>query len=176
MIITLLHLFSSRVKLPAQPLMEEAMEPVSLLLTALALGAKAALQETASAAVKDAYSGLKTLIVRKFGAKPSIDSLEQKPESKTKRAAAEEDLAEAGAAADSEVMAKAQELVRAIERDDPGAGRALGIDLQGVTAEFLRVGNIRSQSTGARLRDSHFTGGITIGDVTAGEAEAKKDP
>src|SRR2546422_1417927 len=152
------------------------MEPVTLLLTALAVGAKAALQDTASAAVKDAYSGLKALIVGKFGKKASLDSLEQKPESKAKQAAAEEDLVDVGAATDTEVMAKAQEVVSAVERDDPATGKAMGVDFKGITAEFLKVGNIRSEGTGARLRESHFTGGITLGDVTAGKTDPSKDP
>lgn len=152
------------------------MEPVTLLVTALALGAKAALTETASAAVKDTYNGLKALIIRKFGNKPSIESLEQKPESKAKQAAAEEDLVDAGAVTDAEVMAKAQEVVSTVERDDPATGRAMGIDFKGITAEFLKIGNVRSEGTGVHLRDSHFTGGITLGDVTAGKTDPSTDP
>jgi hypothetical protein len=152
------------------------MEPVTLLLTALAVGAQSALQETASAAVKDAYSGLKALIVRKFGNKPSLEGLHQKPDSKAKQAAAEEDLVEAGAASDAEVMARARQLLSVVERDDPAAGKAMGIDLKGITAEFLKVGTIHSEGTGALLRDSHFSGGITLGDVVAGKPEPAKDP
>jgi hypothetical protein len=163
-------------KLRSERYWELNMEPVTLLLTALAMGAKAALKDTASLAVKDAYDGLKALIVRKFGNKASLESLAQRPESKAKQAAAEEDLVDAGAAADAEVMAKAREVVSAVERDDPATGAAMGIDFKGITAEFLKVGNIRSEGTGARLRDSQFIGGITLGDVTAGKPEPSKDP
>ena len=38
------------------------MDPVSLIVTALATGAAAALKDTAGEAVKDAYSGLKSLL------------------------------------------------------------------------------------------------------------------
>ena len=44
------------------------MDPVSLLVAALAAGASAALQDTVSQAVKDAYGqGLKSLLKRKLG-------------------------------------------------------------------------------------------------------------
>lgn len=152
------------------------MEPVTLLVTALAVGAKAALQDTATQAVKDSYAGLKTLLVRKFGRKSSLESLEEKPESKAKQAAAEEDLAEVKAAADDEIVARAQEVLTVVERDAPAAAKALGIDLVNVRAAFLKVGNIRSEGTGASVRDSQFDQGITIGDITAGQVDPPKRP
>src|SRR5687767_10368675 len=45
---------------------EGMMDPVAMILTALAGGAAAAAQETASQAVKDAYAGLKALVQRKL--------------------------------------------------------------------------------------------------------------
>ncbi|MFN7216623.1 MULTISPECIES: hypothetical protein [unclassified Microcystis] len=43
------------------------MEPISLILAALAAGAVAAAKDTAGTAVKDAYESLKALIKKKFG-------------------------------------------------------------------------------------------------------------
>lgn len=149
------------------------MDPVSLLVTALVAGAQAALKDTATSAIKDAYAGLKGLLKRKFGSKLSLDSLEQKPDSTTKQASAQEDLADAGAAADVEVMAQAKELLNAVARDDPATTRALGIDLANIEAAFLQVGTVRSEGTGVRVRDSKFSGGVTIGDVTASNTDAK---
>ncbi|MCZ8361568.1 MAG: hypothetical protein O9338_01940 [Microcystis sp. LE19-251.1A] len=42
------------------------MEPISLILAALAAGAVAAAKDTAGTAVKDAYEGLKALIKKKW--------------------------------------------------------------------------------------------------------------
>ena len=42
------------------------MEPIALILTALAAGATAAAKDTAGTAVKDAYNGLKHLLKKKF--------------------------------------------------------------------------------------------------------------
>lgn len=152
------------------------MEPISLLVAALAAGAQAALQDTASAAVKDAYGALKGLIARKFGTKASIASLEEKPASAAKQAAVTEDLVDAGAAADADVLAHARALVEAVERHDSGSAAAIGIDLAGIKAEFLKVGDIAAEGTGARLRDSTLAGGITFGNITAGSTKPPADP
>ena len=45
------------------------MEPISLILAALAAGAVAAAKDTAGTAVKDAYESLKALIKKKFAEK-----------------------------------------------------------------------------------------------------------
>mgnify|MGYP000196320580 CR=1 FL=1 len=60
------------------------MEPMSLIIGALVAGSTEALKDTASQAVKDAYQGLKTLIIDKWGkkeeAKILLDNHEQNPE------------------------------------------------------------------------------------------------
>jgi hypothetical protein len=43
------------------------MDPITLIVAALAAGAAAGLKDTASTAIKDAYSGLKSLIRSRFG-------------------------------------------------------------------------------------------------------------
>ena len=59
-------------------------EPVSLILNALASGAAAALKDTASQALKDAYRGLKHLLRRKLEgngeAEAALKLYETKPE------------------------------------------------------------------------------------------------
>ncbi len=46
------------------------MDPVTLIVTALAAGAASALQDGASAAVKDAYARLKALVKKRFADRP----------------------------------------------------------------------------------------------------------
>lgn len=50
------------------------MEPLSLILSTLAAGATASAQATASEAVKDMYTALKTLIQKKFAGKPKAEA------------------------------------------------------------------------------------------------------
>ena len=48
------------------------MDPVTLILTALAAGAALGVKDTASAAVKDAYEGLKALVKKRFAGRRMV--------------------------------------------------------------------------------------------------------
>ena len=49
------------------------MDPVTLIVTALAAGAGVGMKDTASAAVTDAYTGLKALVKRRFAGHPDSE-------------------------------------------------------------------------------------------------------
>ncbi|MEV6305496.1 hypothetical protein AB0M02_39200 [Actinoplanes sp. NPDC051861] len=49
------------------------MEPVTLVVSALAAGALAGAGDTAATAVKDAYTALKTAVAKKFSGKPAAE-------------------------------------------------------------------------------------------------------
>lgn len=99
------------------------MDPVSLIVAALAAGASAALKDTAGEAVKDAYGALKTLLRRKLGNAPLaqqvIDKHAEAPEVWEKPL--QQELATAQVADDEEVIRAAQEL---LARDDPDGARS----------------------------------------------------
>jgi hypothetical protein len=59
----------------------------------------------------------------------------------------QETLADVGAGEDDELLASAQRVVDAVKANAPEAGPALGIDLDQVEAEFLRVQRVRSEGT-----------------------------
>ena len=56
------------------------MEPITMVVGALAAGAAAALKNTANEAVKDAYAGLKTLVVDYWKSKQGGDAVEAERE------------------------------------------------------------------------------------------------
>ena len=60
------------------------MDPITLIVSALAAGAALGLQDTASAMVKDAYASLKALVRRRLGGDPGAELVltrhEQAPE------------------------------------------------------------------------------------------------
>ncbi len=89
------------------------MEPISLILGALAAGAIAGAQATASEAVKDSYQGLRTLIQSKLADKPSAEIVlakhEEKPEVWQEPLKAE--LIEAAADQDQAIINAAQKLM-----------------------------------------------------------------
>jgi hypothetical protein len=94
------------------------MEPITLIVTSLALGAAAGLKPTAEQVIKDAYAGLKSLIQRKY-AKVSVAQLEEAPESKARRAVVEEDLTKTGADKDEEILRQARMLLDTIQAHAP---------------------------------------------------------
>ena len=57
------------------------MDPVAMIVTALATGAAATAKDVAGQAVKDGYAGFKALLIRKFGrqgdVEDALDSVEQ---------------------------------------------------------------------------------------------------
>ena len=150
-------------------------DPVTLIVSALAAGASAAFKSTAESAVKDAYEGLKRLI---FGRYREVDvaPVEKRPESVAKRQALAEDLEAAGASQDDELLATAQRLLETVRAHDPGAGPAIGVDLEQVQAEFLKISDVSASGTGVRVRHGTFTGGIDISGVDAGGGAAPDRP
>lgn len=146
------------------------MDPVTIVVSALAAGAVAGLKPAAEQAVKDAYVGMKALIVRKYRS-VDIGPVETRPESKPKRESLAEDLRTAGADGDVELIAQAKALVELLQRFAPDSGGAIGVDLEGVKAASLRVQEVRSTGAGVKVRQGEFTGDIDIGKVDAGRGQ-----
>lgn len=101
------------------------MDPATVIVTAIALGAAAGLKPTAEQAIKDAYAGLKALLVARFGKRgdtaKAVDSVEQKPDSNGRKETLKEELVAAGAHRDQELVDRATELLKAVEGQSPGA-------------------------------------------------------
>lgn len=101
------------------------MDPVSLIVAALAAGASTALKDTAGEAVKDAYNGLKSLLKRKLGDTPAaqeaIDKHAEEPEVWEKPL--ESELGKSGVAEDEEIVAAAQEVMKLADPEGAQAGK-----------------------------------------------------
>ena len=95
------------------------MDPLTLIVTAIVAGVAAAAKPTAEQAVKDAYAGLKALIQRKFGSQgdvaPALDQVEHKPESAGRQEMLKEELDEAGAGQDADVVEAAKKLLALLQ-------------------------------------------------------------
>jgi hypothetical protein len=143
------------------------MDPVTLVVTAVALGASVGLTDTASSVIKDAYAGLKGLLTRR---QVDLTGVERRPTSIVQREALSETLADLPHVVDEELLAAAQHLTDAIVAHQPEseAVAAVGVDLRDVQAEFIRVRSI--SSSGAAFRGEALTlrGGLDLGDVRAG--------
>jgi len=101
------------------------MDPISLIVAALVTGASTAAGETAGTAVKDAYSGLKELIRRRFGgdqdAEAELEQAEQNPEADHTQL--QDRLAAEGADRDEELLAAARTLLEQADPDGVRAGK-----------------------------------------------------
>jgi RIP homotypic interaction motif len=112
------------------------MDPVTLIVTALAAGAASALQDGASAAVKDAYARLRALVERRFANRPKGELVltEHEAAPQTWEAPLAAELSAAGAEQDVALVAAAQALMRLVDEAGSRSGKYLVAvrDSQGV--------------------------------------------
>ena len=98
------------------------MDPLITIVAAIVGGVAAAAGPTASQAVKDAYSGLRALLVRKYAAKAAIEDalqrVEQAPESAGRKLTLQEELESADVARDAQVLDSARGLLEALHREE----------------------------------------------------------
>jgi hypothetical protein len=149
------------------------MEPISAIVAALALGAAAAAKDVASQAVKDAYAGLKALIIRHYP-KVSVEQLEQAPQSHSRRAVVEEDLQATDAAGNTELATAAQKLIGLIEQYAPDMAAAIGVDLTDVKSANLRLSDVIATGGGVKVEHGEFSGDIEIHGVRAGVSASER--
>lgn len=116
------------------------MEPIALILAALAAGALKGVGETASAAVADAYAALKNALRRRLAGKPAaLDAVENYAEDPDEwRGNLEVHLRKAGADTDPDVVAAATAVMQQVDPDGSGSGKYL-VDLRG--ASGVQVGD-----------------------------------
>lgn len=105
------------------------MEPLTLILTALATGVAAGIQSTSSSAIKGAYEGLKALIKDKFAgnavAETALDQHEKDPETWEKPL--KKALADVQAEKDPTILQEAQKLLSLIQSTSHGAGVTVAV-------------------------------------------------
>src|SRR5947207_8409608 len=91
------------------------MDPITTaIVAALSAGAISGLTDTAKAAITDGYTKLKGLLTTKYGASSdvvqAIDKLEAKPTSAGRQGTVVEEVTEAGADQDAELLALAERI------------------------------------------------------------------
>jgi hypothetical protein len=101
------------------------MDPITLIVTALAVGAAQGLKDSASSAVRDAYAALKSLVKSRLAGRPNAEVLlarhEEAPE--TWQAPLMAELSEAGADRDADLATAAQALMNLVDEAGTRAGR-----------------------------------------------------
>jgi hypothetical protein len=150
------------------------MEPISLIVAAVVAGAATGIKDQAAEAVKDAYGALKRLLADRHHV--DVAGLETKPESEARQAVLAEDLGGTGAAADADVKAAARHLVEEVRKHDAAGARAVGVDIDDVSAEFVRVSNVAVSGPGIGVDINRVStrGGVVVEGVTV-DAEGTPD-
>ena len=101
------------------------MDPVTLIVTALAAGAATGITESAASAVKDAYTSLRALVRKRLAGRSDADLIlarhENAPE--TWHAPLVAVLEEAGAEHDTDLVAAAQALMSLMDKAGTRAGK-----------------------------------------------------
>ena len=153
-------------------------DAVSVIVSAVSAGAVAGAKDTVAQAVKDTYAGLKALIIGRYG-QVDVGAVEKRPESAAKRESLAEDLREASAGADEELVAAAQEVLAAVVEHEPEVGRVIGVDIAGLRAANVRLSDISAGGAGAvglRARDVTTSGGFEAGRIRATDRPGLPDP
>lgn len=120
------------------------LDAITLIETALAAGAGLGVKDTTSAAVKDAYAGLKTLVKKRFAGRPDAELVLAKYEDahETWQAPLAAELGNAGADRDAELVAAAQALMSLVDAAGSRAGKYT-VDVRG--AQGVQVGDHNTQ-------------------------------
>ncbi|HEY3902461.1 MAG TPA: RIP homotypic interaction motif-containing protein [Streptosporangiaceae bacterium] len=140
------------------------MDPVTLIVTALASGAGSGLTDAASSAVTDAYNGLKTLAARALAGRNKGELVlaehEQAPEVWDKPLA--EELRAAGAADNADLLAAAELLLSLIDAAGTAAGKyrvvvhnSQGVQVGDHNTQTLNLGG--TAPPGNRTTPSRYT-------------------
>ena len=120
------------------------MDPITLIVTALAAGAALGVKDTASSAVKDAYAGLKALVRKRLAGRPDAEVMlarhERAPQ--TWQAPLLAELGEAGADRDRDLVAAAQALMNLVDAAGARAGKYT-VDVRG--AQGVQIGDHNRQ-------------------------------
>ena len=101
------------------------MDPVSVVLAAMAAGATAAAQDTASQAVKDAYAGLKALVKKRFDQRPQAEMAlaEYEKDTDTWQKPLQKSLVETGADQDEAIVRQAQQVLKLVYPQQASQGK-----------------------------------------------------
>lgn len=148
------------------------MDPISIVVTALAMGAAAGLKDTAAQVVKDGYAALKAPIQSKY-TDVSLELLEADPGSEARRSVVEEDLKREGAVHDQELLSQARDLLEVIDNYAPDTTKVVGVSIEDVKTASLEIEKILASGagdvTGVEIRRADVANDIKISDIRAGD-------
>ena len=122
--------------------------------------------------IPDAYEQLKTVLKSKFGESSkllgTVRELEEDPKDDVTKDTLIKRIAQVQADKDNEILEAAKALLKAIQ-NDLKATTIIGVNLEEIKAESLKIDNIISTGIGVNVRKGEFQGDIAISNIHAGE-------
>jgi hypothetical protein len=131
----------------------DVVDPVSVIMAALAAGAAAGLSDTGSTALKDAYQEVKRLAATRFRGRPAGEVALERHSAKPEQwgPALEAELAEAGAAEDHELLEAADRLLGLVDAGNAERGEYT-VHIFGSQAVQIGDRNVQSNTFGSAPR------------------------
>jgi hypothetical protein len=120
------------------------MDPITVIVTALAAGAALGVQDTAAGAIKDAYASLKALVMKQFAGRMAGELVFARHEDdpQTWQEPLKKELVEVGADRDIDLVAAAQALMSLVDAVGSRAGKYT-LDVRG--AQGVQAGDHNTQ-------------------------------
>ena len=138
------------------------MDPVTAIVSAIVAGATAALKPTTEQAIKDAYQGLKSIIVNKWK-NLNLSGIESTPDSKGQKLVIEEEIAKSDAGNDQQLIAAAQQLLSTIQQKDPDILLKIGLKLNDITVKGnANIADVQGEDRGVDINSSTFEKDLNI--------------
>ena len=121
------------------------MDPVTIIVSALAAGAAAGLKPAAEKAITDAYAAFKTAMTKKFGSSrdlvEAVEKLEQRPDSAGRQQMLSEEVTAAKADQDEELLRAATALLEKVQAQ-PGGQQLIRQTVTGDQNVFSGTGDV----------------------------------
>jgi hypothetical protein len=151
------------------------MEPVTMVVAAVAAGAAAGLTGAAERVVADSYQALKRLLVERYQS-VDVDVVERQPQSANRRAVLVEELEQAGAGADEELLAAAGQVLVAVHHHAPQIANTIGVHLRQVRAGELTITDVTSTGAAVLAENTSVDGTFTISGIRSGNRQPPHPP
>ncbi|MFI1239263.1 hypothetical protein [Nocardia salmonicida] len=146
------------------------MDPVTLIVAAIATGAAAGLGDLGKQTVVDSYNGVRRMISDRYEViEAEVVGVASEPEEPLRRQLLAKKLTQVGADEDAELVAAAQELLRLVVDQAPQASEIVGVQLNRVNAAGdIEVTDVAVQGgIGVQATDVATDGSMTIRGVRA---------
>lgn len=151
------------------------MDPVSVIVSSVALAAAAeAGKGVIGEFAKDAYERVKRLLKSRYP-KASVEAVEHRPDSDKRRAVLAEDLKDAGAGGDSDLLELARTLIEAVQKRAPNTAQTIGIELENIRGENLLLSDVESSGPAVKVKGGRFKRNVEMKGIKAGVGAAPRE-